>query len=94
MTETRRFKVFSRSDSTNSFGLRGHLIMDTTGQAYELGLNHLNEKPVGYDFEMAVDPYNTPQHFASMIATKLSGELPRAFSEIAPPEVVREVFDT
>lgn len=94
MTEIRRFRVFSRSSNTTNFGLRGHLIMDTTGQAYELGLNHLNEKPVGYEFEMDVDPYNGPSHFASMIATKLSGELPRALSEIAPPEVVREVFGT
>jgi hypothetical protein len=42
------FKVAAVSSNANSFGLRGMVLMARTGEAWQVGVNHLNVKQVGH----------------------------------------------
>lgn len=76
-----QFKVAAVTENTNSFGLRGMVLISSDGTAYEVAANHLNVKNPG---DVVSVPF--PINWA-----KLGYELPRQLPK-APPEVIREVW--
>jgi hypothetical protein len=93
MNHTILFKVVAHSTNTNSFGLRGHILISRTGLAVELALNALNTLDVNQDVRVPVrrDDVESPQQLASAVARHLHGEIPRARQK-APRGVVQVVF--
>lgn len=77
-----RLKVVAVSKNTNSFGLRGMVIVGDNGKGYEAAANELNVKKEGVEFEIAshIDPLD---HFVT-----LGFELGRELN--APPKVLVE----
>lgn len=93
--ETQTFKVAAVSENTNSFGLRGMILMRENGVTYQVGANYLRVKKVGETVTVPcdwneVDPMGDPMvnyHFYS-----LGFEIPERLPD-APENVVREVWN-
>jgi hypothetical protein len=84
----RLYRVFRISENTNSFGLRGVWIMRRNGEAWELGMSHLNLEKVRKGAIMKV----AQMHLEGAKPDLSSwGEIP-SYKGIAPPEVVAEVW--
>jgi hypothetical protein len=86
------FTVASVSESTNSFGLRGHILVSRTGLACELGLSYLNEVPRGSRVRVPVYRHDlrNDEVLASAAARCLHGEIPRALPR-CPAAVAKEI---
>ncbi len=84
--QSKLFKVASVSENTNSFGLWGMILMAEDGETWEVAANSLNKKTKG-------DLINVPltDEGRAYFAT-LGFEIPTPRG-IAPPAVVKEVFD-
>ena len=88
----KEFKVVTRSDNRNSFGLRSHILVARDGDAYSLLLNQLNELEVGGVYKVRVhqsdpggDPTRTLADWRALGAecpTKLAACPPGAVAEI------------
>lgn len=83
------FKLASLSSNTNSFGLRGAVLVARDGDAWEVGINHLavdhlrsNGNKVTLDVDDEGHIHGSPV---------FSFEIPRKFPK-APPEVIRQLF--
>jgi hypothetical protein len=87
------FKVIARSSNTNSFGLRGHVLISRTGLAVELALNNLNAIDPETNVRVPVRRYDLVdrQSLANAVAHHLHGEIPRALDK-APRKVLKAVF--
>ena len=88
------FKVVSVSDTTNDFGLRGHIIVTRLGACYEVGLNYFNAMPRGTELKVPVARADLKNHETLMgaIVRKTHCEIPRLLTESGPPEVMREIW--
>jgi len=80
------FAVASVSDNTNSFGLRGIILISRTGVAYEVGASYLNAPAKGARLRLPVSKGR------NITFAGRGFEIPRRLSPNAPREVVREVF--
>lgn len=79
----KRFKVAAVSEGRNSFGLRGMVLVARDGEAWQVGANDLNLKPIGTMLQV---PYLNQPTWA-----EFGFEIPSRYSD-APPEVVEEVW--
>ena len=86
-----QFVVGAVSGNRNALGLRGHVLLDRDGHAYEVGLNYLNCKAVGDIVALAVCTENDHDRIASALSLALGGEIPRYMGK-APAEVVKEAW--
>lgn len=77
-TKSIAFKVAGVSANTNSFGLRGHILVSKTGICVELGLNSLNSVPKGTVVKVPVcrEDLRSEQSIGYAVAHKLHGEIP------------------
>lgn len=93
MKHTILLKVVARSSNTNSFGLRGHVLVSRTGLGVELALNHINSLETGANVRVPVrrDDLIDKQALASAVALHLHGEIPRALNK-APRKVLQSIF--
>lgn len=93
MTHHILMKVAVVSKNTNSFGLRGHVLVSRTGIAIEVGLNSINEVAKGSIVRVPVTRHaiRTAESFAGAVASKLHGEIPRVRPR-APKEILDEVW--
>ena len=89
------FVVASVSGNTNSFGLRGHILVSRTGLACELGLNSINSRARGTRVRVPVFRHDLRggDSLDSAAARWLHGEIPRALPK-APRAVANECFTT
>lgn len=78
------YKVASVSDSANSFGLRGHILLAQNGHAVEIGLNSHNSKPKGSIINIPMDNGKPAWH-------AIGAEIPKDLG-MAPPPVIKEVW--
>ena len=81
------FKVATVSSNTNSFGLRGMILMAEDGEAWEVAVNNLYEKNKGVTIYLPVVDGKTEVscgHFPC--------EIPRQLPK-APKNVVQEVWN-
>ena len=83
--QTKAFKVASVSDNTNSFGLRGMILIAVDGEAYEVGASSLYVKKKGDVVRVPVVG-KSGRNFAN-----LGFEIPRRLPD-APAGVVEEVW--
>lgn len=60
-TGTEEFYVIAVTTNRNSFGLRGHMVVNKRGHVYEIGLNHLRERKVESVIKVPVDDEGQPQ---------------------------------
>lgn len=88
-----QFKVISVSSNTNSFGLRGVIITDRSGLAFEVGMNYLsigegdNELKTGKTLNVELTVNNN----LSSIPGR-SYEIPRKLP-IVPDKVLKVLFN-
>ena len=85
---TESFKVVSVSKNSNSFGLKGVILMARDGEAWEVGASHINIPVKGERIQVALDLDNPS---ISPLFAEKGFEIPRRLP--GPPEqVVREVW--
>ena len=85
--KAKHFIVVTVSKNTNSFGLRGMILMARDGEAWQVGANHLNVKKKG---DLVRVPASAgPVREASWVA--LGYEIPERLRK-APPRVAAEVW--
>jgi hypothetical protein len=78
-----KFHVISISENTNSFGLRGVLLLSPQGEGHEILTNHLNTPKVGDAFERSEGRF-----------LGVSYESPRALQSVGPSQarsILKEV---
>ncbi len=80
----KQFKVAAVSESCNSFGLRGMLLIARDGEAWEVGANSLNVKPEGAVLKV---PYLNRATWS-----EFGFEIPHRIEPDAPPELVEDVW--
>lgn len=80
----RKFKVVGVSQNRNSFGLAGVVVMAKSGEAWEIGANHVSTPKVG-------DMLNIPLDIKTNSPIWANYEIPRRLIN-APPAVVKEVW--
>lgn len=88
-----QMKVGAVSDNTNSFGLRGHVLVSRTGLAVEVGLSGIHSRGLDTYAWIPVqrEDLASGEAFACAVARTLSGEIPRALPK-APAPVVGELW--
>lgn len=88
------FKVVSVSDTTNSFGLRGHILVSRLGMAYEVGLSYLNVIPKDTVLKVPVTRADLRNHdtLQGALVRKTQCEIPRLLATKMPQAVLREVW--
>lgn len=84
--QTKAFKVASVSDNTNSFGLRGMILIAADGEAYEVGASSLYVKTKGDVVHVPVVG-KAGRNFGT-----LGLEIPRRLPD-APAGVIEEVWN-
>ena len=88
-----RVKVVSISSNTNSFGLRGHILVARDGAAFEGGLNHLHNLTVGQTINLDVKTDLPLDRFPALTAMAGYGfEIPRRLPHDAPPGVLKKIW--
>ena len=89
MDISKQFKVATVSQNTNSFGLRGFILVAKDGQAFEAAANYLNVPNKGDIITLpgTTDGTRTRFNFA-----KKSYEIPHPLSQ-APSDVVKEIWE-
>ena len=83
--KTREYKVAARSCTRNSFGLRGHVLVDRWGTAYEVAFNDQNAPGV------MGDSIHVLIVGASPAWSRVGGEIPRALPK-TPEKIVRRLW--
>lgn len=93
MNHSIKLKVAAVSSSSNSFGLRGHVLIGRSGLAIELGLNHLNSLKAGQVVSIPVSKSDVKSKdaFAYAASRKLGGEISRPLPR-APKKVSLSVW--
>jgi regulator of replication initiation timing len=86
-TEPKQLKVVSVSSTKNSFGLRGYVLMDRSGDAWEVGKSDGGSSPAWSKDQLV----SVPAHKGRPNWSKVGVEIPRELGT-APPKVVREVW--
>lgn len=81
-----RLKVASVASNTNSFGLRGMILISEDGQAWEVAANYINEKKKGDVIATTIDRAGEPTF------NGFGFELPRRLQPDPPVGVVREIW--
>lgn len=79
------FKVAAVSSNRNSFGLRGMVLIDAHGEAWEVAANDLNLKAKGETISVPADADKEPEFY------RLGFEIPNKLPK-APPQVVAKVW--
>lgn len=79
-----RFKVVAVSANTNSFGLRGVVLLARDGTTYQVGANHLHEPQQG-------QVINVPGEVDNLNWGHVGCEIPERLAD-APPAVIAEVW--
>jgi len=85
---TQQFRVASISTKANSFGLHGHIMVATTGEAWEVARSrgcHLPAWNKGQDITVPLDGLLAPEWH------RLNCEIPRQLPR-APKGVVKEIY--
>lgn len=85
-TFTDQFKVVSVSSTTNSFGLRGAIIMSKSGVAYEIATSYLYPLKKGQVLDCLLSDTNNLKSIQG-----ISYELPQRLPD-APKTVAKEVW--
>lgn len=88
-----KLKVVAVSTTSNSFGLRGHVLIGRSGVAVELGLNYLNSLSRGQVVSIPVSKSDVKSKdaFAYAVSRRLGGELSRPLPR-APKKVALSVW--
>jgi len=88
----KQFKVVSRSQNTNSFGLYGLILVARDGEAWEVGANHLNVKDKNEFVNQVVTVDVDTNGDKRVVATTFPQfEIPRKL-EKCPADVLAEIF--
>lgn len=91
MVVTKNFKVFRKSENTNSFGLFQMYLMAKDGEAYKSCASQYNVKEVG---EVIVGSHTVDEETGGCTDYIFNGhELTERLSEDAPADVVKEVWE-
>lgn len=77
------------SQGYNSFGLRGHILMNREGKAYQLLLSYYNEKKQGERVQARVRTYDNGQEVTDF--PTLDGECLEYYGQ-APANIAAEAF--
>jgi hypothetical protein len=83
---TKDFKVASKSENWNSFGLIGYIMIARDGEAWEVGKTFSFPWNKGQIIDVPLDLNSIP------VWSSLSCEIPRRLEPDAPPGVVKEVW--
>jgi hypothetical protein len=80
------YKVFRRSENTNSFGLYGMWLVGIFGDAWEVAANNLNAKPIGEVIGVNVDDHGNPDWASKGFEIpELKAQMPKeVFDEVWP----------
>lgn len=87
LTVMREFVVAALSDGTNSFGLRGHVVVDRQGRTYEMGRTDSCSLHLGERFAVEVGPESWPRPQFERMGFELVRQLPDM-----PPQLVERVW--
>ena len=85
MIKHKTFKVVSRSENANSFGLHGLVVVARDGEAWEIAANSIYDKQQGTSVYQNIDNPKNP--------TFDGYELPRKLPQ-CPKDVVAEIYKT
>lgn len=81
-----QFKVAAISSNTNAFGLWGVVIIDKTGLAFRVGMNHLSKPNVGDVLDVTLN--GSSIHSIAGKSFEIPHKLPNA-----PASVLKELFE-